>query len=274
MDIYFLLKAAVLGVVEGLTEFLPVSSTGHLIIASNAMNFTGDAANTFNVAIQAGAIVAVCWHYRRRLLSLLLRCLTTEKKLAVNLILAFLPAAIVGLVLNDIINDYFFNVPTVSLTLIAGGLFIFWIEKRQKTQKKFIASEMDDITPALAFKIGCMQCFALIPGTSRSGATIMGAMFLGVRRKAATEFSFFLAIPTILGASAYSLWNSLGEAENILSNASMLEGLGIGFLTSFISALFVVSWLLKYVSTNSFNVFGWYRIIFGIFLSALSFFPE
>lgn len=266
MDTLLIIKAAILGVVEGLTEFLPVSSTGHLIVASDLLSFTGDFANTFNIAIQAGAILAVCVHFRARLASLVRRCLNEERRLAVNLFWATVPAGLAGLTLHRAIEHYLFNVPAVAVALIAGGFIIFWVERRQAGCVG--VHTMDDITPWLAFKIGCMQCLALIPGTSRSGATIIGAMALGVSRVAATQFSFFLAIPTIFAATAYSLFESFRAGGTLFTDGAFTLAFAVGFAVSFASAALVVTWLLRYVSTNSFNAFGLYRIVFGVALLA------
>lgn len=271
MDVLLFVKAASLGAVEGLTEFLPISSTGHLIIASDLIDFAGDFATTFSIAIQAGAICAVCWHYRTRLTKLLSAAFTKEKSLAINLIVAVIPAGILGLIAHAFIEAHLFNVFTVAIALIVGGFLIFWVEKRAEDVTPSV-QEMDAIDASMAFKIGCMQCLALIPGMSRSGATIIGAMYLGLARKAATEFSFFLAIPTIFAATGYSLISAFLENETIFTNASHASAFCVGFAMSFVSAIFVVKWLLKYVSTNSFNAFGWYRIFFGAMLLTYHYF--
>ena len=243
------LQAAFLGIVEGLTEFLPVSSTGHLIIAGDLIGFhTGPSADTFYIAIQAGAIVAVCWHYRERIFAILRNLFVPgkEQRLAVNTVIAFIPAA-------------------VAAALIVGGILILWIERaHEKSGKAPRVASMDDMTWKDAVGVGLMQCFALIPGTSRSGATIIGGLVLGLSRKAATEFSFFLAIPTIFGATVYDLYKS----REVLS-VDVLPSVAIGFVVSFFSAILVVRWLLRFVSTNDFRLFGWYRIVFGIVVLAL-----
>ena len=210
MDWLYLLQAAVLGIVEGLTEFLPISSTGHLIIASDVVGFADTpGADAFVVAIQSGAILAVCWYYRERIWSVL-RGLTSsrkEQRLAVNTIAAFLPAAVIGVFAAGYIKHYLFNPTAVAIALIVGGFIILWVEGRLKTVEPRVAA-MDDMTWKDAAMVGFMQCLAMIPGTSRSGATIIGGMALGLSRRAATEFSFFLAIPTIFGATVYDLWKS------------------------------------------------------------------
>lgn len=261
MDWIALLQAFVLGIVEGLTEFLPVSSTGHLIIASELVGFaetTGS--DTFVVAIQAGAILAVCWYYRARIMAILNGLFSSPKqqRLAVNTIVAFLPAAVIGVLVAGFIKSHLFNPVTVAAALVVGGLLILWIEKHAEGKMPRVR-EMDDMTWKDALAVGFMQCLAMIPGTSRSGATIIGGLVLGLSRRAATEFSFFLSIPTIFGATAYDLW----KARETLS----LENWGpllMGTVVSFVSALLVVHWLLRYVSRHDFRAFGWYRIIFGL----------
>lgn len=261
MDWIALLQAFVLGIVEGLTEFLPVSSTGHLIIASELVGFaetTGS--DTFVVAIQAGAILAVCWYYRARIMAILNGLFSSPKqqRLAVNTIVAFLPAAVIGVLVAGFIKSHLFNPVTVAAALVVGGLLILWIEKHAEGKVPRVR-EMDDMTWKDALAVGFMQCLAMIPGTSRSGATIIGGLVLGLSRRAATEFSFFLSIPTIFGATAYDLW----KARETLS----LENWGpllMGTVVSFVSALLVVHWLLRYVSRHDFRAFGWYRIIFGL----------
>ena len=267
MDWLYLLQAAVLGIVEGLTEFLPISSTGHLIIASDVVGFADTpGADAFVVAIQSGAILAVCWYYRERIWSVL-RGLTSsrkEQRLAVNTIAAFLPAAVIGVFAAGYIKHYLFNPTAVAIALIVGGFIILWVEGRLKTVEPRVAA-MDDMTWKDAAMVGFMQCLAMIPGTSRSGATIIGGMALGLSRRAATEFSFFLAIPTIFGATVYDLWKS--RADLAFDN---LPGLALGTAVSFVSALLVVHWLLRFVSGHDFKGFGWYRIGFGILILAVS----
>lgn len=257
------LQAFVLGVVEGLTEFLPVSSTGHLIIASELVGFSETAgSDTFVVAIQAGAILAVCWYYRVRIVAILRGLLVrpTERRLAVNTIVAFLPAAVIGVLVAGYIKDYLFNPITVAAALVVGGIFILLIERHAEGVQPRVR-EMDEMSWKDALAVGFMQCLAMIPGTSRSGATIIGGLVLGLSRRAATEFSFFLSIPTIFGATVYDLW----KARETLSIDSWIP-LSVGMVVSFASALLVVHWLLHYVSRHDFRVFGWYRIIFGILI--------
>ena len=264
MDLLYFIKTVVLGIVEGLTEFLPVSSTGHLILAGHMLDFNSPEAETFYVAIQAGAIVAVCWHYRARIIGILCNLFKpgADQRLAVNTVVAFLPAAVMGVLLSSYITSHFFNAFTVATALVVGGVIILLVERyneRRGTPPR--VATIDDMTWKDALGVGCMQCFALIPGTSRSGATIIGALVLGLSRTAATEFSFFLAIPTIFGATVYDLYKS----RDILS-LDNLPGIGVGFVVSFLSAIVVVRWLLRYVSKNDFRIFGWYRIIFGLII--------
>jgi undecaprenyl-diphosphatase len=272
MDLVYQIKAFILGIVEGLTEFLPISSTGHLIIASDILNFDGPEVNTFSIAIQAGAIFAVCWFYRMRLWSIAKNFLKPgpDRRLTINLIVAFLPAAILGVIFADMIEALLFNAISVAVALIVGGFIIFWIEKiHAKRDYAPRVPKMDDMTVKDAFLVGCMQCIAMIPGTSRSGATIIGGLVLGLSRKAATEFSFFLAIPTIFGATVYSLakiFLRVSTEHSFVWTTNMTIGFIVGFVVSFVSALAVVKWLLRYVSSNNFNAFGWYRIIFGFII--------
>ena len=269
MDLIYCLQAVVLGIVEGLTEFLPISSTGHLIIASEAVGFAETpGADTFVVAIQAGAILAVCWYYRRRICSILRGFFTDrkERRLAVNTVVAFLPAALIGVLVAGAIKQYLFNPITVAAALVVGGFIILWVESRVREGARPARVEtMDDMSWKDALLVGFMQCFAMIPGTSRSGATIIGGMVIGLSRKAATEFSFFFFIPTIFGATAYDLWKSWDSLA--LDNAS---GFVLGTAVSFVSALLVVHWLLRFVSGHDFRGFGWYRILFGILILVLS----
>lgn len=272
MDIVYQIKAFILGIVEGLTEFLPISSTGHLIIAGDLLNFNGPEVNTFSIAIQAGAIFAVCWFYRVKLFNIVKHLLTPGKdqQLAVNIVVAFLPAAVLGVLLADYIEELLFNPITVAIALVIGGLIIFWIENlHAKRNYAPRVQNMDDMTIKDAFLVGCIQCIAMIPGTSRSGSTIIGGLVLGLSRKAATEFSFFLAIPTIFGATVYSLakiFLRVSNEHSFIWTSDMTIGFAVGFIVSFVSALIVVKWLLRYVSSNDFKSFGWYRIIFGFII--------
>jgi undecaprenyl-diphosphatase len=261
MDVTLALKALIMGIVEGLTEFLPISSTGHLILAGSLLNFTGDKIKVFEIAIQGGAMLAVCWEYRARIAAVLsgLSSDSKARKFVLNLIIAFIPAAFLGFFLSGAIKKVLFAPVPVALAFIVGGIIILWVEKRQKSGE--IATRIhsvDDMTALDALKIGLAQAFALVPGTSRSGATIIGGMWFGLSRKASTEFSFFLAIPTLMSATVYSLY----KARALLS-ASDLPLFGIGTVSAFLSAFVCVRWLLRYISTHDFTVFAWYRIVFG-----------
>jgi undecaprenyl-diphosphatase len=266
MDILLAIKAIIMGLVEGFTEFLPISSTGHLILAGSLLNFTGEKVKVFEIAIQAGAILAVMWEYRKRIGTVLggLTSDPKQQKFVINLVVAFLPAAILGLFFAKKIKEHLFAPVPVALAFIIGGLVILWVEKRNKGhEKKARIESVDDMTIMDAFKIGCAQAFALIPGTSRSGATIIGGMLFGLSRKAATEFSFFLAIPTLLAATVYSVYK-----DRALLSAADLPLFGIGGVAAFISAFLCVRWLLRYISSHDFTVFAWYRIVFGIVVIA------
>lgn len=262
MDVTLALKALIMGIVEGLTEFLPISSTGHLILAGSLLNFTGEKVKVFEIAIQAGAMLAVCWEYRVKIATVLSGLFTDAKaqRFAANLVIAFLPAAILGFIFSKTIKAELFSPVPVAMAFIAGGLVILWIEKRNRMRPSSVrVDSVDDMTAMDALKVGCAQAFALIPGTSRSGATIIGAMMFGLSRKAATEFSFFLAIPTLFGATIYSVYK-----ERALLTAADLPWFGIGAVSAFFSAFLCVRWLLRYISTHDFTIFAWYRIVFGI----------
>ncbi len=266
MDILLAIKAIIMGLVEGFTEFLPISSTGHLILAGSLLNFTGEKVKVFEIAIQAGAILAVMWEYRKRIGTVLAGMTSDPKqqKFVVNLVVAFMPAAVLGLLFNKMIKAKLFAPVPVALAFIVGGFVILWVENRNKERKGAARIEsVDDMTMLDAFKIGCAQAFALIPGTSRSGATIIGGMLFGLSRKAATEFSFFLAIPTLLAATVYSVYK-----ERALLSMADLPLFGIGGIAAFVSAFLCVRWLLRYISSHDFTVFAWYRIVFGIVVIA------
>ena len=258
-----LLVAVILGLVEGATEFLPVSSTGHLIVAGSLLDFTGDRAATFEVVIQLGAILAVIWHYRLRLARLATRFVqaTPERSVVVNLLLAFLPAAVIGLLLHDWIKSELFNPRVVAIALIAGGVVMLLLEWRRPV---VTAMTVDDVTPRQAFAIGLAQVLSMVPGTSRAAATILGGYAFGLSRPAATEFSFLLAIPTIVGAASLDLF----KARDVLtmSDAPMFV---IGLVTAFASALLVIRVFVRFVERHSFAAFAWYRIAFGGLLLVL-----
>jgi len=256
-----LASAILLGIVEGLTEFLPISSTGHLIVAGSLLGYTGERAKVFEIVIQAGAILAVCWEYRARLWSVIVGLPTSAaaQRFAVNLLLAFLPAAVLGLLFAKFIKHHLFAPIPVALAFVAGALIILWVERRQRMAPSTIRIEsVDALRWPDALKIGFAQALALIPGTSRSGATIIGGMLFGLSRPAATEFSFFLAIPTLLAACVYEF-----VRNRALLSVQDLQGFGIGFVAAFVSAFLCVRWLIRYVSRHDFVPFAWYRIAFG-----------
>ena len=264
MDTLLLLKAALMGVVEGLTEFLPISSTGHLILAGSLLGMDDDKGKVFDIAIQTGAILAVVLVYWQRLRDTLVQLPTqvSAQRFAANVATAFFPAVILGLLFGKAIKAHLFTPAVVASTFIVGGLIILWAERRQaraETAPRILS--VDQMSGLDALKVGLMQCLALVPGTSRSGATIIGGMFLGLSRQAATEFSFFLAIPTLIGAGVYSLYK-----ERALLSLADLPMFGVGLLFAFISAWLCIRWLLRFVATHSFAGFAWYRIAFGILI--------
>jgi undecaprenyl-diphosphatase len=270
MDIILALKALIMGLVEGFTEFLPISSTGHLILAGSLLNFTTEKAKVFDIAIQAGAILAVMWEYRARIGAVLagIGSDKRQQKFAVNLIVAFLPAAILGFLFNKAIKAHLFAPVPVATAFIVGALVILWAERRHRTLPgAHRIATVDDMTVIDAFKIGCAQAFALIPGTSRSGATIIGGMLFGLSRTAATEFSFFLAIPTLLAATLYSV-----VKERALLSTADLPLFAIGGIAAFASAFLCVRWLLRFISSHTFTGFAWYRIVFGLVILATAYF--
>ncbi|KXB29584.1 UDP pyrophosphate phosphatase [Dechloromonas denitrificans] len=262
MDPILLLKALILGIVEGLTEFLPISSTGHLILAGDLLNFNDDRGKLFEIVIQFGAILAVVWEYRERLLKVA-RGATSDpaaQKFLLNLFVAFLPLAILGLAFGKAIKANLFNPIAVATTFIVGALVILWAERREH---KIRIQTVEEMSLADALKLGIAQAFALIPGTSRSGATIIGGLLFGLSRKAATEFSFFLAIPTLGVATFYQLYK-----ERALLNADDIGMWVVGFISAFISAFLCVRWLLRFISSHDFVPFAWYRIAFGLVVLA------
>ena len=258
-----------MGVVEGLTEFLPISSTGHLILAGSLLNFTGEAAKVFDVAIQSGAMLAVIWEYRERL-ARTVRGITHDaqaQRFALNVLVAFLPAAVLGLLFGKLVKAHLFKPVPVALAFIVGGLIILWVEAWHRRRygaldmtgaRRARIETVDDMRPIDALQVGLLQCLALIPGTSRSGATIIGAMVLGFSRRCATEFSFYLGIPTLMGAGAYSVWK-----ERHALHLADLPMFAVGTVVAFFSALLCIRWLIRYVASHDFVPFAWYRIVFG-----------
>ena len=266
MDITLLIKAAVMGIVEGLTEFLPISSTGHLILAGALLNFNDEKAKVFDIAIQTGAIFAVILVYWQKIRSTL-KALPSDKQaqsFALNVLIAFVPAVVLGLLFGKAIKAHLFTPTVVASTFILGGFIILWAERRQtKSAGAVRVDSVDAMTPLDAIKVGLVQCVAMIPGTSRSGATIIGGMLLGMSRQAATDFSFYLAIPTLIGAGAYSLFK-----ERALLTLADLPMFGVGLLFSFVSAWLCIRWLLRFIATHSFVGFAYYRIVFGVVVLA------
>lgn len=258
MDWLLLLKALLLGIVEGLTEFLPISSTGHLILASDLLDFNDEKGKVFAIVIQLGAILAVCWEYRAKIGGVVKNVGSHEdaNRFVLNLFIAFLPAAILGLLFIKTIKQYLFHPVPVAMAFIVGGVLILWAERRKHVVD---VERVEDMDWKHALKVGLMQCLALIPGTSRSGATIIGGLFFGLSRRAATEFSFFLAIPIMFAATFYDVY----KHRDILH----FDDVGVfvaGFVASFISALLAVRGLLRFISHHDFTIFAWYRIGFGI----------
>jgi undecaprenyl-diphosphatase len=266
VDIVLLIKATIMGLVEGLTEFLPISSTGHLILAGSLLGFDDDKAKVFDIAIQTGAIFAVILVYWQKIRDTVV-ALPTEKQarsFALNVFIAFLPAVVLGLLFGKVIKEHLFTPVVVASTFIIGGFIILWAERRQEKNPAVARiQDVDAMTPMDALKVGLVQCFAMIPGTSRSGATIIGGMLLGLSRKAATDFSFYLAIPTLIGAGAYSLYK-----ERALLSVADLPLFGVGLVVSFLSAWLCIRWLLRFISSHSFVGFAYYRIAFGLVVLA------
>ena len=280
MDLIFLIKAVILGVVEGLTEFLPISSTGHLILVGDLLHFNDGHGKAFEIIIQFGAILAVCWEYRQKLgqVVMSLGSRASSRRFILNLVIATIPAAVLGILFGKYIKSYLFAPIPVALAFIGGALVIFWAEKRQVqygAQQKLNRPihSVDDLSAFDALKVGMVQCAALIPGTSRSGATIIGGMLLGLPRTVATEFSFFLAIPVIGGATIYELLKLSKAPATVLlvSPADFTLALILGFVAAFIAAFICVRWLIRYVASHTFIPFAWYRIIFGAFILITSY---
>jgi undecaprenyl-diphosphatase len=269
VELALLVKAAILGIVEGLTEFLPISSTGHLIVASSLLKFIGEKVPTFEIAIQTGAMLAVIWEYRSRLAATVagIGSERVAQRFALNVVVAFIPAVLLGLAFASLIKSYLFHPVPVAIAFIGGGLIILWVEARHhrfygerdlEGRRHARVETVDDMSALDALKVGIVQCAALVPGTSRSGATIIGGMLFGLSRKAATEFSFYLAIPTLIGAGVYSVWK---QRDAFVAADLPLFAVGLAF--AFISALVCIRWLIRFVSTHDFTVFAWYRIAFG-----------
>jgi undecaprenyl-diphosphatase len=258
MALPIIVKALILGVVEGLTEFLPISSTGHLILAGSLLHFNDEVGKVFEVVIQAGAMLAILWEYRRKLIDVTQRLAVDRgaRRFASNLVIAFLPAALCGLVLSKVIKQFLFKPIPVASAFVVGAFIILWAEKRNLRAR---VTDVDSMTWRDALNVGLAQTLALIPGTSRSGATIIGGMLLGLSRRAATEFSFFLAIPTLLAAAGYDLLK-----HHALIHKQDLGLFVVGFIAAFVSAFLCVRWLLRFISRHNFNAFAWYRIAFGV----------
>jgi undecaprenyl-diphosphatase len=265
MDFVLLSKALILGIVEGLTEFLPISSTGHLILAGDLLNFNDERGKLFEIVIQSGAILAVCWEYRRRIADTFagIGREPVANRLVINLIVAFVPAAVLGLLFGRAIKAHLFAPVPVATAFLLGALVILWAEKREH---RIRVQTVDEMTVLDALKVGIAQTFALIPGTSRSGATIIGGLLFGLSRKAATEFSFFLAIPTLGAATLYQLYK-----ERALLSTDDIAMWIVGFVAAFVSAFLCVRWLLRYISSHDFTAFAWYRIVFGIVVLVTAF---
>ena len=258
-------KALILGIVEGLTEFLPVSSTGHLILAASLLNAHDEKGKVFELVIQSGAMLAIVWEYRRRFLGALtgLASEAAAQRFVRNLAIAFVPAALLGLAFGGLIKAHLFHAVPVAIAFIVGGFIILWVERRPAARAPARVAEVDAMSALDAFKVGCAQAVALIPGTSRSGATIIGGMLFGLSRKAATEFSFFLAVPTLLAAGAYDLLK-----HRALLSAADGPAFAVGLIAAFASALLCVRWLLRYIISHDFTLFAWYRIAFGLLILA------
>jgi len=265
MDLPLLVKALILGIVEGITEFLPVSSTGHLILVGDLLDFNSDKGKLFEIVIQCGAILAIVWEYRAKLGAVISRLPSDPqaRRFAANLLVAFIPVAVLGLLFGKAIKEVLFKPVPVAVAFIVGGFIILWAERRKHEVR---VASVDDMTWPDALKIGLAQTLALIPGTSRAGATIIGGLFFGLSRRAATEFSFFLAIPVLFAASAYELF----KHRDTLSSDD-LGMLAVGLVAAFASAFVCVRWLLRYISRHDFTIFAWYRIAFGMIVLATAY---
>lgn len=261
MDLILLFKALIMGIVEGITEFLPISSTGHLILTGDLLDFLGKTErDAFVVFIQLGAMLAVVWEYRVKLFGAVRQARhdAGARRFLSNILIAFIPAAVIGKLLDEPIEKLLFFPVPVAMAFIVGGFIILWAERRKHT---VTIESVDDMTWKDALKVGLCQCVALIPGTSRSGATIIGGLFLGMSRKAAAEFSFFLGVPTLGAASIYKLLKLHNEGgASLLAHADVFA---VGFVASFIFAFFAIRALIRYVVRHDFTVFAWYRIAFG-----------
>jgi undecaprenyl-diphosphatase len=262
MDVWTALQVLILGVVEGMTEFLPISSTGHQIIVADLLGFGGERAMAFNIIIQLGAILAVMWEYRRKILITVFNVprQPQAQRFTANLLIAFLPAVVIGVAFADLIHEYLFNPITVAAALVIGGVVMLWAEQRKH---EVTVEEVDDMSWKEALKIGFAQCLAMIPGTSRSASTIIGGLLFGLSRRAATEFSFFLAMPTMVGAAVYS-----GYKYRDLFQPGDLPVFALGFVVSFVFAMIAVRGLLKFIANHSYALFAWYRIGFGLLILA------
>jgi len=255
------LIALLLGLVEGLTEFLPISSTGHLILAGALLGYQNEKSKVFEIVIQTGAMFAIVWEYRARFLSVATGVFKhrESQQFLINVIVAFMPAAVLGLLFGSVIKKYLFSALPVAFAFIIGGVVILWVERSAHVRERERVRTVEAMTWRDALKVGLAQALALIPGTSRSGATIIGGRLLGLSRQVATEFSFFLAVPTLMAAGAYTLYKN-----RALLSASDMEFFSIGFIAAFISAFLCVRWLLHYITRHDFSVFAWYRIVFGL----------
>ncbi|BCX67120.1 undecaprenyl-diphosphate phosphatase [Pseudomonas izuensis] len=262
MDFWTTITVLILGAVEGLTEFLPISSTGHQIIVADLLDFGGERAMAFNIIIQLGAILAVVWEFRRKILEIVsgLPTQRNAQRFTLNLLIAFMPAVVLGVLFADKIHEYLFNPITVAMALVVGGVIMLWAERREHV---VCVDHVDDMRWTDALKVGLVQCLAMIPGTSRSGSTIIGGLLFGLSRKAATEFSFFLAMPTMVGAAVYS-----GYKYRDLFQAGDLPVFALGFVTAFVFAMIAVRGLLKFIANHSYAAFAWYRIVFGLLILA------